>query len=1531
MNNSTYPHKRGSRWLLFACLFLLLASHFSRATAFGAEHFNGIVSTSAGYMSHGDNSAESYDSPPTTCSSPITLSELQVNQRVSNSACLVSTLPLPTNSIFIAATGGSPSTSGYYYVWEKSTGLLDLFGNPIWAPQPSLSGYAVSGQLHIDIPDGEYRVTISNSASDLSCTHVEVIDVLSDPSGTCSGLNIIQYFIEGPDPGFDPSSAEWKTFQLPATATLNMFESISDGISTLSPGTYLLHVRVAERDEATGERIWSPIASQRFYVQDPTSNDPPQPNHFVEAEWFVSDPEEGPGIYLQRGQTVMVPNTEEIDVHRLVDMSALTAGTYTFSIRIKDLLGRWTFPKSASFTVDGSTSCALPQVAFTVDQDDQVAPGVEAGEQVVFLNASTNTAPGATYQWDFEGDGSIDATGPNASHAYSNAGVYHAILIVTQPNGCSNAFSRAITVHNGSFYTPPTNTISPAGPIDLCHGAPLQTLTAPSGSTNWIWSNGASTSSIDVSAGQYRVSYTDALGVRHTTPNVQVNRSVPITASFDVFPETNGDGNGSIRINWIDGPDGRVNGTGSSGPYSVSFESLFIGSWTSYVRGADQMWLMQDLSDPFRPNISANDYRITITASNGCSWQTIVTLHNETNPNDPYIVRAQYWFDDYNGVPLDLDPSNELLHWAMAEYDASLADYINKRFFRGQDISGSFEIPTSGYDPATHDDYNLDPGVHTLHLRVKTAIPSPGGPAPWSFTIGKTFYVQAPAAPVTPSPNLEFAEVFRVDGTGTTYAVTPQYHPTPPTPPVPVRETDQPHRGFELSGALSVPVIDGELLLSDSDLSAMGLDAGTGPYTLGVRMGQKSSLSAATEWSHVQFVQVDRVEDCNPSLTVDPVVHTYVNQIADVRTTLEVCTGDDVDLEVFNVSISGVAGSIHPNEVIWELPDGSLVTGQPNLQLSNIQSAQAGEYKAYANAYASGGLMRCASAVVSRTIVVRPSVPASLGPISSTIPPSLCSWIATGRITVSADPLIDATNLSAFQWSSSNSSIAVIPVVGDGWTSRLNLSNWDGMPTQVQLQVTYPCGQNLLSQPIELDVCNEDPILLTMLPNILSANRALLNGYLVDNGTRTPWTGWGFEYALDPGFTVNARTTPINPRSSSGFISSTVSDLQPNTNYYVRAFGISGNPFQVVTGQTEWFNTTQECHDRGLLLTNQLNYRVLVSWDHNSTASNYKIWWREQGEEAWLSVSSSSNSRLLELAPGDYEIFVSENGIENPSCIETVTVQCEDFGYSVNVFQIVDATKGKINVFGVNGGRRTWDFGLDNGTSTTWANNRFSNRFIQLDPGTYNVLVKDNYDCYSSQVELVTINPTNTSAIPVLNSVQNLGGGSMTLNWSLPNTSLVNAYQIRVKDVTGGGLGVLHNTYAVGGGSTTQFNVTGLLPGRYRFDLRARPIGGTFADGVYSNFMERVVSATSKSTSLNNEEFERPELIVYPNPTQDMLYVQAPQGSQLELLDLNGKRIAQRRTKATEEVFDLRELAQGVYILQISSDGAVHRERVVKQ
>jgi gliding motility-associated-like protein len=78
---------------------------------------------------------------------------------------------------------------------------------------------------------------------------------------------------------------------------------------------------------------------------------------------------------------------------------------------------------------------------------------------VVFTNTSSpNTV---SWNWNF-GDGQT-ATGPGATHVYTSAGTYTAVLTVTDVNGCTSTITKVITVEVLDSYIVVPNIITPNG------------------------------------------------------------------------------------------------------------------------------------------------------------------------------------------------------------------------------------------------------------------------------------------------------------------------------------------------------------------------------------------------------------------------------------------------------------------------------------------------------------------------------------------------------------------------------------------------------------------------------------------------------------------------------------------------------------------------------------------------------------------------------------------------------------------------------------------------------------------------------------------------------------------------------------------------------------------------------------------------------------------------------------------------------------------------------------------------------------
>ena len=108
---------------------------------------------------------------------------------------------------------------------------------------------------------------------------------------------------------------------------------------------------------------------------------------------------------------------------------------------------------SAIYRIDYTKGNRTPQVTLKADKTSGQEPLT-----VNFDPAGTHDEDGGdlTYAWDFDGDGTTDATdeGP-VTHTYDTIGQYHAKLSVTDESGLTGAASQVITVGN----TAPTVTL----------------------------------------------------------------------------------------------------------------------------------------------------------------------------------------------------------------------------------------------------------------------------------------------------------------------------------------------------------------------------------------------------------------------------------------------------------------------------------------------------------------------------------------------------------------------------------------------------------------------------------------------------------------------------------------------------------------------------------------------------------------------------------------------------------------------------------------------------------------------------------------------------------------------------------------------------------------------------------------------------------------------------------------------------------------------------------------------------------------
>jgi len=79
-------------------------------------------------------------------------------------------------------------------------------------------------------------------------------------------------------------------------------------------------------------------------------------------------------------------------------------------------------------------------------------------EAAVFTDLSSDVEAGSTYEWDFDGDGTIDETNEgSASTFYSEGGIYTVTVTISTPSGCGDTYATQINVADECDECTPTN------------------------------------------------------------------------------------------------------------------------------------------------------------------------------------------------------------------------------------------------------------------------------------------------------------------------------------------------------------------------------------------------------------------------------------------------------------------------------------------------------------------------------------------------------------------------------------------------------------------------------------------------------------------------------------------------------------------------------------------------------------------------------------------------------------------------------------------------------------------------------------------------------------------------------------------------------------------------------------------------------------------------------------------------------------------------------------------------------------------
>ena len=301
-------------------------------------------------------------------------------------------------------------------------------------------------------------------------------------------------------------------------------------ISALSGGFHRLAIRYQDN-----QNHWSQFAVRTFYLMPASELGAV---NLTKVEYFIdTDPDENPSLV---GTPLSITPSPSIDQPFLLDLSGTPQGNHTLYIRTKDDQGAWSSRVSADFTI---LTCTVPTAP--------TATGASrCGQGSVLLTAS-GASGSQVYQWyDDAVSSTILFTGASFSTPIISATRNYFVSIFDPGTLCESG--RTAVTATTNFATKPV--VNPSGTLSFCEGNSV-ILSAQSGFTHYLWSNGETTRQILVSTnGNYSVQAGDATCLSPASDTVKVSIQIaPPKPSVSVTGNTTICGTGSVDLS---GPNG---------------------------------------------------------------------------------------------------------------------------------------------------------------------------------------------------------------------------------------------------------------------------------------------------------------------------------------------------------------------------------------------------------------------------------------------------------------------------------------------------------------------------------------------------------------------------------------------------------------------------------------------------------------------------------------------------------------------------------------------------------------------------------------------------------------------------------------------------------------------------------------------------------------------------------------------------------------------------------------------------------------
>ena len=257
---------------------------------------------------------------------------------------------------------------------------------------------------------------------------------------------------------------------------------------------------------------------------------------------------------------------------------------------------------SGSYTVTVTDGAGCISVAgFTVNEPAQISLSTSGTDEGCNQGNGSATAAatggngGFTYSWSNSSTGS-SITG-------LSAGTY--VVTATDANGCTS--SSSVTIGN---IPGPSSVITPtdASCESLSDGSANLTVSGGLAPFVYNWSNGSSSEDLmNVNAGSYSVTVTDANGCTHTN-SVTISNSYTMSMSVSVNPPTNGTSNDGSATASASGGVGGYTYTWSNGQNGATANGLGYGTYSVTATDGNGCTLVQSVGVWPTGIVSTGDY-----------------------------------------------------------------------------------------------------------------------------------------------------------------------------------------------------------------------------------------------------------------------------------------------------------------------------------------------------------------------------------------------------------------------------------------------------------------------------------------------------------------------------------------------------------------------------------------------------------------------------------------------------------------------------------------------------------------------------------------------------------------------------------------------------------------------------------------------------------------------------------------------------------------------------------------------------------